>query len=129
LPATFSPFVEKTDIYWQAMRLVWFSIAVVAPALCADPLNCGLTEYKAAAGLTATLTDNALSVAWDADKQQEMRLRLGLQTGTPTIRELAIRRKVGDWATLATNVTPEFRIVSGMRRMRASNWNRCMDSA
>ena len=33
------------------------------------------------------------------------------------IRELAVRKNGGQWATLAKNVTPEFRVVSGMRRI------------
>ena len=37
--------------------------------------------------------------------------------GTPKIQELAIRRNGGTWATLAANVTPEFRVVSGRRRI------------
>ena len=45
-----------------------------------------------------------------------LRLRLTINAGTPTIRELAVRKKGGQWSTLATNVTPEFRVVSGLRR-------------
>ena len=33
------------------------------------------------------------------------------------MRELAIRRAEGVWTTLATNVTPEFRVTSGVRRI------------
>ena len=42
---------------------------------------------------------------------------LGIDEGTPTIRELAIRRKGSAWTTLAANAQPEFRVVSGFRRM------------
>src|SRR4029453_10570524 len=35
----------------------------------------------------------------------------------PTIQDLAVRRKGGTWATLASNVKPEFRVVSGRRRI------------
>ena len=45
------------------------------------------------------------------------RLRFVIDNGTPTIADLAARRKGGAWGTLATNVTPEFRVVSGRRRM------------
>ena len=92
-------------------------VALIAPALCADSLKCDLAEYKGAAGLTAAVADNVLSVTWDGDKQQELRLRLTIEQGTPVIGELAVRRKGMPWAALASNVTPEFRVVSGTRRM------------
>jgi hypothetical protein len=92
-------------------------VLIFAAMLHADPLTCSLADYKSTPGLTATAAENALTVTWDGDKQQELRLRLGIEGGTPTIRELAVRRKAAQWATLAGNVTPEFRIVSGMRRM------------
>ena len=68
-------------------------------------------------GLTATVADQTLSVIWDGDNGTELRLRFGIEAGTPTIQDLAVRRKGGAWATLATNVTPEFRVVSGRRRI------------
>ena len=83
----------------------------------ADPLACTLTGYKAAPGLTATVADNVLTLTWDGDRTQEVRLRLGVESGTPTVRELAIHRRSTAWAVLAANVTPEFRVVAGFRRM------------
>src|SRR4030095_2240175 len=40
-----------------------------------------------------------------------------MRAAAPIVRELAVRKKAGQWATLVTNVTPEFRVVSGMRRI------------
>ena len=40
-----------------------------------------------------------------------------LNNGTPTIRDLDVRKKGAAWATLATNVIPEYRVVSGVRRI------------
>ena len=93
------------------------AFALVASVASADPLNCVLTAYKAMPGLTATVAGQALAVTWDGDEGAELRLRFGIEGGTPTIQELAVRRKGGAWATLAGNVTPEFRVVSGRRRI------------
>jgi len=87
-----------------------------ASASYADPLTCNLTTYKATPGLTAAVSDNVLAVTWDGDHDTELRLRFAIDGGTPTIRELAVRKRGGQWSTLATNVTPEFRVVSGLRR-------------
>jgi hypothetical protein len=78
---------------------------------------CDLGEYKAAPGLTASNGANGLALSWQGDGDRELRLTLTIESGTPTIGELAVRRKGGAWATIASRVTPEFRIVSGFRRM------------
>jgi hypothetical protein len=93
------------------------ALVFLASSAYADPPTCNLSGYKAAPGLTAVVADDALALTWDGDSNQELRLRLAINGGTPTIRDLSIRRKgTQPWATLASNVTPEFEVVSGMRR-------------
>jgi hypothetical protein len=101
----------------MSTRLATLTMMLMASTVCAEPLTCDLTGYKALPGLTAAIADETLSVGWDGDNNQELRLRLTINAGTPTIRELAIRRRGGQWSTIATNVTPEFRVVSGLRRV------------
>ena len=98
-------------------------IMIVAAVMClarvasADPLTCNLTGYKAAAGLTAAVANDTLTLTWDGEGNQELQLRLSISSGTPTIRELSVRTKGAQtWATLASNVTPEFTVASGLRR-------------
>ena len=93
------------------------AILFLGPAAKADPLNCRLAEYKALPGLTATVAGDTLMVTWEGDRNQELRLQLAIIGGTPTIQELAVRRKGGMWVTLAANATPDFRVVSGLRRI------------
>ena len=88
----------------------------VSPAQ-AQTLNCSLTGYQAAPGLSAAVAGDTLALTWDGDPGQEVRLRLMISGGTPTIRDLAVRRKGTRWATLVSNVRPEFRVASGMRRI------------
>ena len=95
----------------------WLPAATKASAQAPASLNCSLNGYKAAAGLNAALAGEAVTFTWDGDKDQELRLRFVINNGTPTIQELAVRRKGADWAALATNVTPEYRVASGRRRM------------
>ena len=111
------------------MRLSWFGFAFaaalaavapspgIAPAVYAQASMCNLSGYKAAPGLTAAVAGDALAVTWDGDANQEVRLQLTINNGTPTIKDLAVRHKGGTWATVATNLTPEYRVVSGWRRM------------
>src|SRR5882672_10310666 len=81
------------------------------------PLNCNLSGYQGTTGLNATAANGALAVTWDGDRNQEVRLRFVIENGPPTIAELAARRKGGAWGSLAANVTPEYRVASGRRRM------------
>src|SRR5205807_9071964 len=48
---------------------------------------------------------------------QSLRAVLSASGGRPVIRELAVRPDGGTWAVLATNLVPEFEIVSGRRRI------------
>ena len=81
------------------------------------PSACNLSGYKALPGLTASATEDGATLVWDGDAGSELRLQLGVRAGSPSIRELAIRRRGAAWATVAANVTPEFRVVSGLRRL------------
>jgi hypothetical protein len=87
-----------------------------APALFAQAPTCSLTGYKAAPGLAAAQAGDALALTWDGDANQEVRLQLTLANGTPTIKDLSVRRKGGAWASVVSNATPEFTVVSGFRR-------------
>ena len=97
--------------------LITAGVTLVAAAAHADPLNCSLTGYKAAPGLSAAVTGDALAVTWNGEKNAELRLQFAIDRGTPTLRELAIRPAGCQWRTLATGMTPEFRVVSGIRRV------------
>ena len=106
----------KTRLNLPVATAMAIAVMFAAPTVRADPLNCSLASYKAEAGLTAAVDSGGLVLTWDGDKDSEVRMRLTINGGTPTIADLAIRRKGGTWASLASNVTPEYRVVSGIRR-------------
>jgi hypothetical protein len=80
-------------------------------------LNCNLTEYKASTGLTSALEGNVLTVAWTGQGTSQLRARFAIDGGTPTIRDLSVRRGSGEWAMLGQNLTPEYQVTTGRRRM------------
>ena len=102
---------------WMALVGTAACVLPIPTALRADPLTCNLAHYKPLPGLVAAVAGDALTITWDGDNRQELRLRLTISGGTPTIQELAIRRQGAAWITLASHVTPEFRVVSGLRRI------------
>jgi len=73
-------------------------------------------QYKAATGLTASMQAGVLTVQWAGSDGAELRTRYAVAEGTPVVRELAVRKTGGTWATLGQDLKPEYRVVSGIRR-------------
>ena len=94
--------------------VIW-SATTVTPA--ADPLACDLAQYKSAAGLTAAVAQDQLVVNWRGEHGTELRARYAIVDGQPLIRDLAVRKAGATWATLGENLKPEYRVVTGVRRM------------
>jgi hypothetical protein len=104
------------------MRGIWVGLpsvllALFAASAHADPLACSLDRYRAQPGLSAAVTTETLTIQWSGDRNQELRARFALAGGTPTIQDLSARRAEGAWNSLASNVVPEYRVTSGLRRM------------
>jgi hypothetical protein len=101
------------------VALVSSTSAVVSatPAAAAEALNCNLSQYKSASGLTATVEQDSLLVSWSGQNGAELRARYAIDGGQPVVRELAIKKAGGQWTTLGRNLTPEYHVVSGVRRM------------
>ena len=63
------------------------------------------------------MADNQLVVTWKGARESELRARFGIENGQPLIRDLVARKGTGSWATLGENLKPEYRVVTGVRRM------------
>src|SRR5262249_18362791 len=83
----------------------------------ADSLSCDMGGYKGASGLTASVEQGVLTVSWNGQSGAEMRARYAIENGTPVIRELAAKRSGGQWAAVGQNLTPEYHVVTGIRRL------------
>ena len=90
---------------------------LIAANQAAAPLNCNLTQYKASSGLTSALEGDLLTVSWNGQGTSQLRARFAIDSGTPTIRDLSVRRGGGEWAVLGQNLTPEYQVTTGRRRM------------
>ena len=101
------------------MRTALATIAALAVGVCADAqtLQCSLSNFTVSPGLAATVAGDTLTVTWDGDRGQEARLRFAIANGTPTILDVAVRAKGGSWKVAGSNMTPEFRVTAGLRRV------------
>ena len=93
------------------------ALVVCASSAAADPLTCNLTDYRSTAGLNAAVASDVLTTTWDGDAGQQVRLRLAVVGGVPTIQEIAVRTQGRDWQIVAAGLTPEYRVVTGVRRV------------
>src|SRR6266550_953419 len=85
--------------------------------LLADSLNCNLSQYKVAQGLTAAVEQDTLVVSWSGLSGADLRARYAIDSGQPMVRDLAVKKAGGQWTTLGKNLTPEYHVVTGIRRM------------
>src|SRR6185295_11082984 len=83
----------------------------------ADSVSCNLSQYKAATGLTASVDKDALVVAWNGQNGADLRATYAIDNGQPIVRDLSIKKSGGQWTSLGKNLTPEYHVVSGIRRM------------
>jgi hypothetical protein len=91
-----------------------FCVGVCSGA--APPPACDMTAYHPQPGLEAFSQEGSLNVRWNGEKGQELLAKLAIVTGTPTVRELAIRKPGGAWGTVGRDLVPEFSVTTGIRR-------------
>lgn len=100
-----------------APALTGLFTALLAAAAAAAPVPCDLSGYRGAPGMQAAQAADGLTVQWEGDPGQELRLRLAIENGAPTIAELALRRSGQPWVVLGRGLRPEYSVVTGVRRM------------
>ena len=59
----------------------------------------------------------AVSLTWQGESGQELRALLGIRDGHPVVNELAARDSGGRWIVLGKDLTPEFQVTTGHRRL------------
>jgi hypothetical protein len=106
-----------------SLTLIIVAAAALCPSVKADPIHCDLAGYKALAGLTAVVEQDVLTVTWQAAAGSEVRARYGIERAQPIVRELAVRSRGGAWSVLARNLTPDFTVQTGRRRIDFTGLN------
>jgi hypothetical protein len=80
-------------------------------------VNCDLSDYKAQDGLKAEMRAGVLELTWRGERQNELHAAFAVRKEQPLVRELAVRKSGGKWVVLGQNLTPEFQLTSGIRRL------------
>jgi hypothetical protein len=99
------------------ISLAFIATLFIASSASAQALQCNVAGFTPSSGIAASLATDTLTLTWDGDQGQEVRMRLGVVAGTPTIRDIAVRAKGGVWKIAGANMTPDYRVVAGFRRV------------
>jgi len=97
------------------MKLAALFFAICAAAT-AQSLSCDLAGYKALDGLHAAVGKDALELTWTGERQEQLRASFSILNGQPRVQELAAY-VAGRWVVLGRNLSPEYQITSGRRRL------------
>jgi hypothetical protein len=92
-------------------------ISLAASTAAAQTLHCDLQGYKPVDGVKVTSAANSIELAWPGEKGQQLRARFTLRDGQPIIQELAAEKTNGPWIVLGKDLTPDFQVTTGKRRI------------
>jgi hypothetical protein len=98
------------------VRAITAALCVGLSSEAAPAQTVDLTGYTPQPGLEAVSEGGSLTVTWDGAPGQKLLARFSVVDGAPTVRELGVRRKGGEWTTLGKDLVPEFGVTTGMRR-------------
>ena len=101
----------------MSFRGLLMSLAMLTGVAAAQSLNCDLQGYKAMDGLKAATSGGVVTMSWQGEGAQELRASFGIRDGQPFIQELAARAGSGRWTVLGKDLTPDFQVSTGKRRI------------
>jgi hypothetical protein len=85
--------------------------------------ECDLKGYKPSEGLTASAGASGATLTWQGAAGAQLRASFAIKDGKPLVSELAVQEQGGSWTTLAQNVTPDFQVTTGKRRLSTAQLN------
>lgn len=92
-------------------------LAVSTGIAAAQSQNCNMQNYKPVEGMKVEQTGNSLILAWQGEGDQQLKAQFTIRGGQPLIEELDARSANGQWAVLGKNLTPDFSVTTGRRRL------------
>src|SRR5271154_29308 len=99
------------------------SLLLLSGLAVGQSLNCTTEQgYKPAAGMTAVTTGGAVTLTWPGENGAELRASFAIENGQPIVKELAARQG-GGWIVLGKDLTPEFQVTTGKRRISSTQRN------
>src|SRR5262245_61349609 len=82
----------------------------VALRISGATLDCDLTQYRRQSGLEARVVNEALVIDWLGEGDVQLRAEFVIESGCPTVRELALRHPGKEWTVIGRNLQPLFNV-------------------
>jgi hypothetical protein len=104
------------------MRSNYVSLALMLATAAgyAQSFSCDVKGVKAA-GIGVAAAHGSVELTWPGERGEELRARFALRmkdgAGQPVIEELAARKASGAWVELGRDLTPDFEVTTGRRRI------------
>ena len=80
-------------------------------------LKCNLDGYKAVEGLRVEAKADAVAITWQGEAGQQLMAQFTIKNGQPMVQQLAASRFGGQWAILGKDLSPDFEVTIGKRRI------------
>src|SRR5579864_6799623 len=97
-------------------RLV-LALVVCGSAAALQAQTCDVKDWKPMAGVSVTADHGTVEVSWPGEQGQQNRARFAIRDGQPQIAELAAKKSGGAWIVLGKDLTPDFQVTTGRRRI------------
>ena len=99
------------------VRGLLFGLVMWSGVALGQALNCSLQDYKSVSGIKAEAKGSTLSLTWQGESGQELQAQFRIDDGKPVVEELAAREAGGRWVVLGKDLTPDFEVTTGRRRI------------
>src|SRR5215469_5249652 len=101
-------------LYGVALTVVMLSVVVGAQA------TCDRHAFKAVSGINVEENRESISLLWSGESGEQPRARFAVRNGQPMVSELAVHAESGNWVVLGHDLTPEFQVTTGRRRLSST---------
>ncbi len=97
-------------------RFAW-GLVLLPGMVAAESLHCTMEGYKPVDGVKAEVKGGTVTIAWDGEAGQQLMAEFALRNGQPVVVQLAARKAGEQWAVLGKNLSPDFEVSVGKRRI------------
>jgi hypothetical protein len=93
------------------------AIFVAMGAAAGQAQTCDMRDYKSVEGLKAEASAGVITLTWQGEAGAQLRAQFAIRDGRPVVVQLTAQENGGPWAVLGRNLSPDFQITTGKRRI------------
>lgn len=97
-------------------------MAMLSAIATAQTPQCNFDGYKPLAGLQASMNRGSLEITWEGEAGEQLQALFSIRDGHPLVEQLAARGD-GSWDVLGKDLTPDFQVTTGRRRISSTQRN------